>query len=83
MATRKRMDFGIEAFKSYYFYSETIGNLKQLTYLYGKRSCGSDLPTALKDLLCFDRFGIATAQFKTFRDVLTKMTSVVSFEFQL
>lgn len=41
----------------------------------------SDLPTALKDLPALTDLEFYNCQFKTFPDVLTKMTSVVSLNF--
>lgn len=81
-ATRKTYDFAQGSLSNRITsIPETIGNLKQLTYLYVANGRVSDLPTALKDLPALTDLEFYNCQFKTFPDVLTKMTSVVSLNF--
>lgn len=60
---------------------ETIGNLKQLSYLYVANGYVKDLPMALKDLPLLTDMELYNCRFETFPEVLTKMETVVSLNF--
>lgn len=60
---------------------ESIGNLKNLTYLYVANGLIEDLPMALANINTLTDVEFYNCKFKKFPEVLTKMTKVVSMNF--